>query len=253
MHPILLKLGPATIYSYGAMLVAAFLIATRLAVLAASRLPPGVGAMSPEQTLDMSCWSLLGGIVGGRLFYVALQPDLFLQTPLEVVALWHGGLVWYGGFLGGVFAAWLYARSQRLQALAALEQLIPFVALGHAIGRVGCFLNGCCYGRPTQTWCGVVFPGHDTPVLPTQLFETLGLLIIYAALRILQQRSTGSRSPGRILGWYLVSYAVLRFFLEFLRGDQTAWWLGLTLQQTISIGLFFGGTLLLQRWVRVKA
>ena len=245
MHPILFTLGPFTLYSYGLTLVIAFLVSMWLARRAARALPPDLLAIPEEQLLDFTSCSLLGGILGGRLLYVVLQWDYFVQTPQQVLAIWNGGLVWYGGFVGGLVAGWLYMRVKRLQLLRVLDQFIPFGVLGHAIGRVGCFLNGCCYGKPTASWCGVVFPGHPTPVLPTQLFEAAGLLFLYALLRALQ-RPAMVRYPGRLFGVYLALYAVLRFFMEFLRGDQAIVWAVFTLQQLISVGVFLIGLCLLR-------
>ena len=246
MHPILLKIGPFTLYSYGVMMVAAFVTATWLAARAARASPPALRAISAEQIVDFASCSLLGGILGARVFYVVLQWDAFARAPQQILAIWNGGLVWYGGFFGGVLAGWLYVRAKRLVFLRVMDQFIPFLALGHAIGRVGCFLNGCCYGEPTQSWCGVVFPEQDTAALPVQLFEALGLLFLYIGLRTLQRPSILSR-PGRLFGLYLVSYAILRFLMEFLRGDQPAWWAGLTLQQLISLVLFMAGATLVVR------
>ncbi|MBI3321490.1 MAG: prolipoprotein diacylglyceryl transferase [Candidatus Omnitrophica bacterium] len=244
MHPILAKLGPITLYTYGAMLVVAFAVATWLASRAAAAWPPSRSPISAEQAVDFSCYALLGGLVGGRLLYVLLEWEWFAQAPLEMFALWHGGLVWYGGFLGGTLAGWLYTRVKRLDFLRVMDHFIPFLALGHAIGRLGCFLNGCCYGKPTQAWCGVLLPGHDGLVLPTQLFEAFGLLVVFLILRPLQRQSVKAR-PGRVLGGYLILYGGLRFFLESLRGDQTAWRMGLTLQQVVSIGMAAAGITLL--------
>lgn len=229
MHPVLVELGPFTVYTYGAMMVLAFIASTWLAAKAARRLPPAERAISAEQIPDFSCVSLLGGIVGGRLFYVLLQWELFARAPQEALAIWHGGLVWYGGFLGGVAAGWLYARAKGLSFLRVLDQFIPFLALGHAIGRIGCFLNGCCYGKPG--------------VPPPQLLESAGLFAIFALLRSFQ-RGPVRRYPGRLFGVYLVLYAALRTGIEGLRGDQSIVWAGLTLQQLISVGVLIVGCLL---------
>ena len=246
MHPILFTLGPLTIYTYGVMMVAAFLAATWLAGHAAEALPPEVRAITAEQILDFSSVSLLAGLVGGRLLYILLQWRFFLEAPFEVFALWHGGLVWYGGFLGGMLGAWLYTRAHTLSYLRVVDQFIPFLALGHAIGRVGCFLNGCCYGKPTGAWCGVVFPGQMKAVLPTQLFEATGLFFLYIALRALQMPSVLKR-PGSVLGVYLMGYAALRFALEYSRGDQAMWWMGMTLAQLLSVAGFLVGIALFVR------
>lgn len=249
MHPILATFGPFTLYTYGVMLLIAFAVSTWLAVRAARRWPPGLVAINAEQILDCFSLSLLGGIVGGRLAFIVLQWEFFLRSPGEMSAIWHGGLVWYGGLLGGLFAAWLYVRAKRLNFLRVMDQCIPFLALAHAVGRVGCFLNGCCYGRPTDHWCGAVFPGQRGPVVPVQLFESAGLLFLYGLLRGLQRPPLLSR-PGWLFGIYLVLYALLRFSIEFLRGDQEIWWAGLTLQQVISILAFIVGLLLMGKGKR---
>ncbi len=246
MHPILLKLGPITLYSYGVMLVVAFLTATWFATRAAHQVPLPFRAINAEPLVDFISFSLLGGIVGARLFYIALQWDYFKQFPQELPAIWHGGLVWYGGFLGGLVAGWWYVRAQRLNFLRVLDQFIPFGAFAHAIGRIGCFLNGCCYGRPTQSWCGVRFPGHPEPLIPTQLIEAAGLLLLFLMLRRLQRPSLLSRT-GWIFGSYLIGYGTLRFGVEFFRGDQTPFWCGMTLQQLVSLGIIFVGGMLLNR------
>jgi len=247
MHPILFSIGPLTLYTYGVMLAIAFTVSTWLAARAARRMPPERVAISAGQLWDFSSVALFGGIAGGRLFYVLLHWEWFLDSPQDIIAIWRGGLVWYGGFLGGVLAGWGYVRAKRLVFLRVLDQLIPFVALGHAIGRVGCFFNGCCYGRVTQAWCGVVFPGQSLPVLPTQLMEAGGLLVLFFGLRKMTQRPWVLSRPGRLLGLYLVSYAGLRFAIEFLRGDQSVLWAGLTLQQLISLGVFLAGLCLLKK------
>ena len=240
MHPILLTLGPFTLYSYGLMMVIAFATVTWVSARVARSLPAGLRAISAEQLVDFSCYALLGGMLGGRLFYVALRWEEFAAAPGGILAIWRGGLVWYGGFIGGLAAAWWYVRSKRLAFLRVLDQFIPFLALGHALGRIGCFLNGCCYGRPTGAWCGVLLPGHEHRVLPTQLFEALGLLFLYITLRGLQRPAVLKR-PGRVFGAYLIGYAILRFFIEGLRGDQPIFWAGFTLQQVISMILLMVG------------
>ncbi len=246
MYPVLCKLGPFTVYSYGVAMVAAFLAATWLATQAARRLPQGQAAIPPDQLPDVASVVILGGILGARALYVALHWDGFLAHPLELFAIWHGGLVFYGGVAGSVLAGWLYARAKGLSLLLIADQLIPFVALAHAIGRIGCFLNGCCYGWPTGAWYGVLFPGHDAPVIPTQLIEAAGLFGLFLAL---SRAQTAGRlaQRGALFGRYLAGYGLLRFVVEFLRGDQTRWLAGMTLQQVISIALLMAGTVLIFR------
>lgn len=227
-------------------MVAGFLITTWLAGRFAETLAPASRAITEDQVVDFTCWSLMGGIVGGRVMYVLLQWPWFARHPLEAFALWHGGLVWYGGFFGGLITGYGYIRSRRLHWLRVLDQFIPFGALGHAIGRIGCFLNGCCYGKPTDAWCGVLFPGHAQRAFPTQLFETLGLCLLFIGLRKLQTPALLGK-PGAVFGSYLSGYGLLRFIAEFTRGDQSACFAGLTLQQIISLGLILTGTVLIFR------
>jgi phosphatidylglycerol:prolipoprotein diacylglycerol transferase len=250
MHPILLKLGPVTLYTYGAMLVLAFSLSTWLAGRILRQLPPELQRLTPGQVVDLSCLALLGGIVGARLFFVVLHWQFVLDEPQDLLALWQGGLVWYGGFAGGVGTVWLYARRHRVSCRWVLDLFAPALALGHAVGRVGCFLNGCCYGEMTDAWCGVIMPGEPRPVFPTQLAESLGLLFLYSVLRLLQP--VLANRPGQLFGVYLCGYAVLRFVLEGYRGDQTVFWAGLTLQQIISIAMAMLGVTLfrLARYAR---
>src|SRR3989338_200511 len=148
MCRVLLQFGPVTIYSYGAMMVAAFVTATWMASRAAGRLPPAQRALSPAQIVDVSCLTMLSGVLGARLFFVAKHWEVFVAEPLEIPAIWHGGLVWYGGFLGGLLSMAAYLQLHTISVMRGIDQVIPFVPLGHALWRLGCFLNGCCYGKP---------------------------------------------------------------------------------------------------------
>lgn len=247
MQRILFHWGPVTIFSYGVMLVAAFLVATWLASRDAQRLPPGRAVLSSSQIVDLFCLVMLSGVLGARLFFVAQYWKVYLQHPQEIPAIWHGGLIWYGGFAGGLLAGLTYGRLQRIPFWRGADQCIPYVALAHAIGRIGCFLNGCCYGKVSHAWCSVT--GADgQPRLPTQLLESVALLGLFLVLRRLQARRSAAPA-GWLFGVYLLGYAVIRFFIEFLRGDQSIVWAGLTLQQLLSLGVLFAGVTLL-RWDR---
>lgn len=244
MHPILFALGPLTIYTYGVALALAFAVSMALATRASRTRLKGVVPLSDAALLDWGCWVMVGGVLGGRLWYVALNWDIYRTQPLEIAALWHGGLVWYGGLAGGLLAQALFASRRKLSFLRITDQVIPAVALGHAVGRLGCFANGCCYGRPTTSWWGVVFPGHATAVVPTQLLESFGLAVLALILHVTQRPAMLAR-PGRLFGLYLVGYGLLRWTIEYWRGDQPAMWHGLTLAQLISMALMIAGTALM--------
>ncbi len=243
MPRILLQFGPLTIYSYGVMMVVAFLAATWCLERDAKRLPPLRVAVKPPQAVDMACLAMLGGVLGARALFVAQYWPFYRQNLQEIVAIWHGGLIWYGGFFGGVVVAAIYLRILRIPFFRAADQCIPYLALAHAIGRIGCFLNGCCYGRLTTAWYGVQFPDKPGPVIPTQLIEAAPLFLLFLLLRRLQRTAMMDR-PGRLFFLYLAGYGLIRFGVEFLRGDQRHHWLGLSVAQFLSVGLIAVGLLL---------
>lgn len=233
MHRVLFQCGPLTFYTYGAMLVGAFLTATWLAARAARQWPMGSPPLAPGDVTEWASFTMLGGLLGGRALYVLLNWDAFARTPLDIFALWHGGLVWYGGFLGGLLATWGFVRSKRVALLRALDQIIPFVALGHGIGRIGCFFNGCCYGK--------------LRLIPTQLVEAGALFLLFALLHRWQRPSV-LHHPGRLFGMYLVGYGLVRFGLECLRADQPLVWGSLTIPQLMSLP-----AILIGLWLAVRS
>jgi phosphatidylglycerol:prolipoprotein diacylglycerol transferase len=186
--------------------------------------------------VDIAMLAMLAGVVVGRAFFVAQHWEIFARYPGEIPAIWHGGLIWYGGFVGGVAAGLGYVLWHRVPVWRALDQIAPYIALAHGIGRIGCFLTGCCYGRPTSAWFGVTFPGREEAVIPVQLVEAAFLFAGFWGLRRLQ-RSPRLPKPGQLFCAYLIGYGMLRFGLEFLRGDQAVSAGGLTLQQVISLGV----------------
>ena len=217
MHPILLKCGPVSIYSYGAMLAMGF----ALAVFLASRRAVKFG-LDKEKIIDLAVVVLVSGIIGARLFYIILNVSYYLKDPLEILALTKGGLVWYGGFIAALLASLWYTRKKGLNFWGCLDLLAPYLALGQAFGRIGCFLNGCCYGKPGQ---------------PVQLYASLSLFILFIILRVWQDRR---RFTGEIFLGYCMLYPIKRFLIEFLRADNPRIYMGLTLAQVLSVLIFFG-------------
>ena len=225
MYPLICKIGPLTIYSYGIMLIFAFLISTYLASKKA-----GAIAIEPEIIFNLSFIVLIFGIIGSRLLYVIFNVDYYIKSPLEIIKLWEGGLSWFGGFFLGSTAAIIYIRRNGLPIYKTLDLLIPFLALGQSIGRIGCLLNGCCYGR--QVSWGLYFPVHDRVLIPTQLFSSLAMLFIFVILRIFQERT---HRDGEILFTYLILYSIRRILIEIWRADNKLVIFGLTYFQIISI------------------
>ena len=236
MHPILTTIGPVTLYSYGLMLAIAFLVASWRATVAARTWPEAPAPIAADRIMNLCTMTIIGGLIGARAFFVLSNWEVFWLFPLEIFAIWHGGLVFYGGMAGGLVAGVWYVRANNLSTLRVLDQMAPFVVLGHAMGRIGCFLNGCCYGKLTTAWFGVEFPGHAHPVIPTQLIESAALFGLFVVLRRLQRPALLHRR-GAVFGCYVLAYAVLRFLIEFWRGDQDVLGFGWTLQQFISVAL----------------
>jgi len=232
MHPVLFKLGPLTIYSYGVMVALGFIIALTLARCEAGR----IGKIEPAKVIDLGFYLLLSGIIGARITYVLLNIKEYLNNPLEIFMLSHGGLVFYGGFVCSVLTAGFLLKKWKISFWRMADLLAPYLALGHSIGRIGCFLNGCCYGRKTSLPLGMNFPDLPGSVHPTQLYSSLILLCIFLILRFLQPRFT---RDGRIFLLYICLYSGLRFFIEFLRGDNPAVLFSLTFSQVLSALLFF--------------
>jgi len=236
MHPILFSIGPITIYSYGVMLATAVLVCTYLLSRDARRYN-----ISAETAYDLVFWCMLGGIIGARIFYVFIEWPYFSGNLMEIPMLQKGGLAWQGGFLGGVLAGVWFARRQKLTLKPLLDLAAPYIALGQSIGRVGCFLNGCCYGKPVA-W-GIYFPTHQARLYPTQLFETAGLFIIFL---ILKNAQTKPHRPGFIFVFYLWLAAIERFIVEFYRADHDLLWGSLSLAQYVALGVFAAGLVLMK-------
>jgi phosphatidylglycerol---prolipoprotein diacylglyceryl transferase len=245
VHPVAFQLGSLTIHWYGVMVALGFLIG----LWNASRRALKAG-FAHEKVLDLGPWLILGGILGGRLLYVISYWEKdFAGKPLwEIFAVHHGGLVFYGGLIGATLAGILYALARKVPVWRMADLLTPSLALGYAIGRVGCFLNGCCYGRPTDVPWAMRFPtGHETegqPVHPTQVYESLFSLGLYLALAWFYRRR---RFDGQVFAVYLISCAALRSFVEIFRGDYTQYYFGgiVTPAHFVSAGIAAVGLLLI--------
>lgn len=234
MHPILIKLGPffgigpITLYTYGALLATAFLVAIYVAMRSAER-----EGVEPEFIADMGIIIVLSSIVGARLFYIVFY-DLqgTLQHPRELLKLQQTGLVFYGGLIFAVGGGMVYCRLKHVSIPVVLDITAPSIALGQAIGRIGCFMSGCCYGKPSSVPWAVKFPLLSHPRHPTQIYESLMTFGIFLLLLWFRKRKTGA---GQVAWLYFVLYAEGRFMLEFLRGDNLPVFFQLTISQVLSL------------------
>ena len=229
MHPIICKFGPFIVYSYGLLLVVAFATAVLLLIREAK-----AKGLNPELISNLSFIILISGILGARILYVILNLDYFFNHPFEMVMLSRGGLVWFGGLILGSSSVIAYLRYKGQDIYKIFDLVIPYVVLAHGIGRVGCFLNGCCFGKENLQF-GLYFPVFGATLIPTQLYSSLALLGIFIILRI---RQRGNYRRGEIFYLYLFLYSLWRFFIEFFRGDSKIFIYHLTVFQIISIILF---------------
>lgn len=221
MDPVAFTLGPLSIRWYGIMAALGFLAAVSIAVKNRK-----YADMSQDQVYNLLLLTMVSGILGARVCYILQYPGQFRNNLMEIVRIDHGGLVFYGGFIAAMIAIAVYCRKNRLNLLDTLSFIAPSLALGHAISRVGCFLNGCCYGSPTGTYLGYAYPANTAPhnhypgihIHPVQLYETAGNLLIFAIMQYLLPKCRG----GQLAGLYMILYSILRFSDEFLRGDYSA-------------------------------
>lgn len=221
MHPVLFKLGPFTIYSYGFFLASAFLISSILVEKQARR-----AGIKPHIISNLCLISLISGIIGARLFFIILNLDFFKHNPKQIIMFHEGGLVWYGGLTFALICGFIYLRLKKQPVLSILDFVSVYIALAQSIGRIGCFLNGCCFGK--------IWPRYNI-FYPTQIFSSLIMLSIFIILRILQTRHI---KTGNIFLLYLILYSLKRFFIEFIRADPYLVILNLTVFQVISVSIF---------------
>jgi phosphatidylglycerol:prolipoprotein diacylglycerol transferase len=217
VHPDILRWGVLHVTSYGLMLAIAFLAGTWLALREARRL-----GLDEDGVITVILVALVAAILGARALYVLEHLEDFRGSYLSVLALWQGGLTLYGGMAAGTFAGLLAARQVRLPMWVAADALTPSLALGTVFGRVGCFLNGCCYGRPTRLPWGVVFPPDSfaslefgpVPVHPSQLYFSAAGLVLFLLVWGVRRRAW---VPGVLFWGFVAVFALVRIPLDLTR------------------------------------
>ena len=219
MHPILLQFGSVTIRSYGLMAAVGFLLGCLM--IGVNR---KYAKMSSDQASTSLFVAMIAGIVGARIFYVVQFFDKYRDHLWRIVRIDQGGLVFYGGFILAILALIVYCRMQKLDLVRVLDVYTPAIAIAHACGRIGCFLNGCCYGRPTALGIGVHYPPGSEAALrypeqalhPVQLYEAAEMLVVWGVFFQLVRHT----KRGVAMSCYLALYGVLRFVNELFRGDN---------------------------------
>jgi phosphatidylglycerol:prolipoprotein diacylglycerol transferase len=249
VHPIAIQLGGLTIRWYGIMVALGFLAGLLTATRRARR-----ENIPSEIITDLTLWIMVGSILGARFVYVTTYwKTEFANAPFsEVFMIQHGGLVFYGGLIGATLAGIICLHLRKLPFWKVADVMAPSIALGSVFGRIGCLLNGCCYGRECSAPWAITFPpGHEThpyespaiPVHPTEIYDALLNLILYAILAWLFQRK---KFDGQIFALYLIGYAICRSIVEYFRGDYPPDHIhyGLTSAQLVSIPMLIAGLVL---------
>jgi len=239
MHPILIRLGPLTIHTYGFLIAVGFLVGLWVAALQAKR--EGVPS---DRIIDLGFYILLAAIIGSRLFFILVNLDHYMGNPADIFKIWEGGLVFYGGVLLAVPTAVWYVKKNAMGIWNTADIFAPSIAIGHVFGRLGCFAAGCCYGKTAQSlpW-GIIFTDPDclaptnVSLHPTQLYEAAGEFVNFLILITLRRYKTFN---GQLFMAYLLLYSVLRFIVEVFRGDVGRGFLirNLSVSQGISIIMF---------------
>lgn len=246
IDPIAIQIGPLAVHWYGLMYLLAFLF---VLLLGRHRIKtrPDQG-WSPRNLDDALFYGVLGVVLGGRLGYVLFyRPDYFFAHPLEIFYVWQGGMSFHGGFLGVLAAMWFFARKTGKPWLNVMDFLAPLVPLGLGAGRIGNFINGELWGRPTDLPWGMVFPHVDNlPRHPSQLYQfAMEGIALFVILWLFSRKP---RPVGAVSGLFLLGYGFFRFVAEFAREPDDFLGLlslGLTMGQWLSLPMIVGGAILM--------
>ncbi|GAB4331034.1 MAG: prolipoprotein diacylglyceryl transferase [Calditrichia bacterium] len=254
MHPELFRIGPLAVHSYGLMLAISFVVG----IFLASKLAEKRG-IKGDEIVNLGFVIIVSSVIGARLFYVLFHLDefrgrwIYTFWPVQedgTVGL--GGLILLGGVIFAFIAGALYIRRKKMRFLPVADSLVPGLAFGIFLTRIGCFLNGCCFGKACDLPWGVVFPEHSPAgavlpgihLHPTQLYSSAYGLIIFFILIFLEKRE---KNDGLLLGTFLVLYGISRFTVDFFRYYESQMFLfaGLDFNQVVSLLMLIAGATLL--------
>jgi phosphatidylglycerol---prolipoprotein diacylglyceryl transferase len=257
MHPLLFHLGPLPIYTYGVLVATGVL----LGLWYARRQAPRAG-LDPDRVWNLGIYMILVALILAKVWLVLTSWNYYVAHPREIfsIATFQSGGTFYGGVLGAIVTILLYTYSQKMPLLAVMDTFGAALPLGHAIGRLGCFAAGCCYGKPTSVPWAVTFTNPDAATLagtplgvhlhPTQLYEAALEMLNFLFLIWLGGRQT---FRGQLIGAYFILYGIERGIIEFFRGDPGRTMLlhgSTSLMQLVSVGLILIGSFLWWRGLR---
>ena len=255
MYPVLFELGPFQIRTYGVLLSVAFLIGVWLAAKRGKR-----RGIDTPLIYDLAIVIIISAIAGARAYYILVQREAYAGNLLSVLKVWEGGLSMYGGVILAIVASYIFLRSKKVSFNKVADVIAPSLAIGVMVTRIGCFFNGCCFGRATTASIGVLFPPYSEAgriffgerVHPTQLYSSLYGLAIFLILITIDRRP---HRDGVLFAMFLVLYSLSRFIIDFFRyyaPSSTLTLIGFTFSynQVISVFLFLYGLVVVLRSTR---
>ena len=253
MDPVLFSIGSFSLRWYGVMAALGFVLG-----LAIFQLNKKFARLTADQITNIVMLGMISGVVGARIFYVVQNWDYYRANPAAIIRVDQGGLVFYGGFiLALILIVWYVKKVCKADVVRVLDGLAPALAAAHALGRIGCFFNGCCYGKPAVCAWAVAYPEKTEPFTrygamplhPVQIYEAILNIILAAVLFVVIRKC----KRGITVASYLLAYGLLRFVDEFFRGDHSDFVQGFTPAQVIGFAMIPAGIILLAVFAKAPA
>ncbi len=242
MHPILFKLGPITIYTYGVMVALGIFFGSWVLMRLSER-----EGIPTKDVADTAFWSVVAGFLGARLFFFIYNPE-YLKPWYRIFFIWEGGLVWYGGVLFGALTAVYFIWKRKIPLWKFADIVSIALSIGLGFGRIGCTMAGCCYGKECHAPFAIVFKNPysaaplNVPLWPTEPISAAANFLIAGLLYLIYRRR---RFPGEVFGLYLIFYGIFRFLIEFVRATPKEILGVFSNNQVISIIMVAAGILIL--------
>jgi phosphatidylglycerol:prolipoprotein diacylglycerol transferase len=237
MYPILFKIGKFTVLSYSFFIAIGLISGIVLAMKEAKRT-----GEDPEKIMDLCFYLLIAAIVGSRLFYIAADPGIYFQDPLEIIRIQNGGLYFYGGFIAALITGLIYMKSTAMPLWKTADIIAPSIPVGQFLGMLGCFFSGCCYGRASDFPWAVTFMHPESlaptgiPLHPVQLYFFLNYLIIYCVLLFVRRYK---KFDGQLFWVYVLLYGITFGIIETFRGDTQSYSISGALSVSQTVGAAF--------------